>query len=80
MTAAEKNFGQYSALMADFNGQRRVAPLLEKLSQEAAAVLPAAMASYRPDPMGVDAARPDKLFAPDYGVNLMRLCVFLCPI
>ena len=73
MTAAEKNFGQYSALMADFNGQRRVAPLLEKLSQEAAAVLPAAMASYRPDPMGVDAARPDKLFAPDYGVNLMRL-------
>lgn len=66
-------FGQYLDLCRQVEGRRAAAPLIARLNKAGAEALGRIAGKYRPDPMAVPQTRPDSLFAPDYGVNLMRV-------
>ena len=66
-------FGQYLDLCRQVEGRRASAPLIARLNEAGAEALGRIAGKYRPDPMAVPQTRPDSLFAPDYGVNLMRV-------
>ncbi len=68
MTATEA-FGQYLDLWRTGGAECKSA-LLSGAAYAAAEALPAAIVAYRHDSQELDSCRIDRLFAPDYGVNL----------
>lgn len=67
MTAAQA-FGQYLELWRANTPQRT--GVLAGVGTDAARRLPQVIEAYRPDLQDLAQARPDALFAPDYGVNI----------
>ena len=69
---AAKAFGQYLDVLAA-TGRPAPSPVLGAVNAAGLDALRDAIAAYRPDPMAVAGVTPAEMFAPDYGVNLMRI-------
>lgn len=72
MMTPAKAFDQYIDLCGQF-GAPGASPLLQEINGLGRSMLAEAAKAYRPDPAEIDTLRPDAMFAPDYGINLMRV-------
>ncbi|MBP3537851.1 MAG: Fe-S cluster assembly protein SufD [Muribaculaceae bacterium] len=68
MTAAE-SFGQYLEIVRAHGGSK-CPKAVEGVVREATERLPRAIEAYRHDPEDLDSCRADRIYAPDYAVNL----------
>ncbi len=65
-----ETFTQYTTLWQEHAAARKVSSFIGEINRRGYESTLAAAAAYRPDPMGVAAAAPHALLAPDYGVNI----------
>lgn len=71
--ASYPEFSQYADLCRQTASARPATALLRRINRAGEEALPAAVAAFRHDPSGIPDVEADRMLAPDYGVNVMRV-------
>ena len=73
MSTINAAFRQYADLYREVEAVRPATPFMRRINQAGAEAFGAAAEAFRRDPMGIPETGADRLLAPDYGVNVMRV-------
>lgn len=73
MSASNPAFSQYADLYREVGESRPDSPFIRRINRAGAEAYRAAADAFRHDPMGIPETEADRMLAPDYGVNVMRV-------
>lgn len=73
MSISNPAFRQYADLCREVEASRPDTPFLRRINRAGAEALAAAAEAFRHDPSAIPDTEADRMLAPDYGVNVMRV-------